>query len=149
MPWDVRFALRIRDHYHWRITLEHSARYEHHNKRTEGGVPIIFWVNISLEVFIIVFINSKMYMFYIFVVLKTTPCSITNRIKCHAKIQTEQLLFFYTMKTFVINNESYSHDEVILCFTYFRIFPIYYSNGYYTNCFANNHLHWWRYKNWL
>ena len=39
MPQDVRLALRIRgDHYHWRITPEDAtARYEHHNKRTEGG----------------------------------------------------------------------------------------------------------------
>ena len=43
MLWDVRLALRIRgDHYHWRITPEDTARYEHHNKRTEGGPPIIF-----------------------------------------------------------------------------------------------------------
>ena len=43
MPQDVRLALRIRgDHYHWRITPEDAARYEHHNKRTEGGPPIIF-----------------------------------------------------------------------------------------------------------
>ena len=34
---DVTLALRIRgDHYHWRITPEDAARYEHH-KRTEGG----------------------------------------------------------------------------------------------------------------
>ena len=40
---DVRLALRIRgDHYHRRITPEDAARYEHHNKRTEGGPPIIF-----------------------------------------------------------------------------------------------------------
>ena len=38
MPWDVRLALRIRgDHYHWRITPEDATRYEHHNRRTEGG----------------------------------------------------------------------------------------------------------------
>ena len=38
MPRDVRLALRIRgDHYHWRITPEDAARYEHHNGRTEGG----------------------------------------------------------------------------------------------------------------
>ena len=43
MQQDVRLALRIRgDHYHWRITPEDAARYEHHNKRTEGGPPIIF-----------------------------------------------------------------------------------------------------------
>ena len=43
MPQDVRLDLRIRgDHYHWRITPEDTARYEHHNKRTEGGPPIVF-----------------------------------------------------------------------------------------------------------
>ena len=32
MPQDVRLALEIRgDHYHWRITPEDAARYEHHN----------------------------------------------------------------------------------------------------------------------
>ena len=46
MPRDVRLALRIRgDHYHWRITPEDAARYECHNRRTEGGPPIIFLVN--------------------------------------------------------------------------------------------------------
>ena len=46
MPQDVRLALRIRgDHYCWRITPEDAARYEHHNRRTEGGPPIIFLVN--------------------------------------------------------------------------------------------------------
>ena len=40
---DVRLALRIRgDHYCWRITPEDAAQYEHHNRRTEGGPPIIF-----------------------------------------------------------------------------------------------------------
>ena len=38
MPRDVRLALGIRgDHYHWRITPEDAARYEHHNRRTERG----------------------------------------------------------------------------------------------------------------
>ena len=39
MPRDIRLALRIQgDHYHWRITLEDTAQYEHHNKRkTDGG----------------------------------------------------------------------------------------------------------------
>ena len=33
MPWDVRLALRIRgDHYHWMITQEDAAQYEHHNR---------------------------------------------------------------------------------------------------------------------
>ena len=40
---DVRLALRIRgNHYHWRITPEDSARYECHNRRTEGGVTYNF-----------------------------------------------------------------------------------------------------------
>ena len=40
---DVRLALRIRgDHYCWRITSKDAARYEHHNKRREGGPPVIF-----------------------------------------------------------------------------------------------------------
>ena len=43
MPRDVRLALRIRgDHYHWRITPEDAARYEHHNRRTEEGVTYNF-----------------------------------------------------------------------------------------------------------
>ena len=48
------------------------------------------------------------------------------------KMQTEQVLLFYVMKTFVMNNESYSHDEVFLLFiiAYLKIFPIYYSNDY-------------------
>ena len=34
---DSRLALGIRgDHYHWRITPEDVARYEYHNRRTEG-----------------------------------------------------------------------------------------------------------------
>ena len=38
MPHDVRLALRIRgDHHCWRITPEDAAKYEHHNRRTEGG----------------------------------------------------------------------------------------------------------------
>ena len=39
MPRDIRLALRIRgDHYHWGITPEDDARYEHHNRRkTDGG----------------------------------------------------------------------------------------------------------------
>ena len=43
MPRDIRLALRIRgDHYHWRITPEDAVQYERHNRRTEGGPPIIF-----------------------------------------------------------------------------------------------------------
>ena len=43
MPRDVRLALGIKgDHYHWRITPEDAARYEHHNKRTEGGATYNF-----------------------------------------------------------------------------------------------------------
>ena len=46
MPQDIRLALRIRgDDHHWRITPEDAARYECHNRRTEGGPPIIFLVN--------------------------------------------------------------------------------------------------------
>ena len=42
MPRDIRLELRIRgDHYHWRITPEDTARYEHHNRRTEEGGPLI------------------------------------------------------------------------------------------------------------
>ena len=43
MPRDIRLGLRIRgNHYHWRITPEDTARYEHHNsRRTEGGGPLI------------------------------------------------------------------------------------------------------------
>ena len=38
MPRDIRLALRIRgDHYHWRITPDDAARYEHHNGRKPGG----------------------------------------------------------------------------------------------------------------
>ena len=38
MPRDIRLGLRIRgDHYHWRITPEDAARYEHHNRRTQEG----------------------------------------------------------------------------------------------------------------
>ena len=43
MPRDIRLALRIRgDHYCWRITPEGAARYEHHNRRTEGGASYNF-----------------------------------------------------------------------------------------------------------
>ena len=43
MPRNVRLALRIRgDHYHWRITPEDAARYEWHNRRTEGGATYNF-----------------------------------------------------------------------------------------------------------
>ena len=42
MPRDIRLTLRIRgDHYHWRISPEDAARYEHHNRRTEEGGPLI------------------------------------------------------------------------------------------------------------
>ena len=38
MPRDIRLALKIRgNHYHWQITPEDAARYEHQNRRTEGG----------------------------------------------------------------------------------------------------------------
>ena len=40
---EVRLALRIRgDHYCWRITPEDAARYEWHNKRTEGRATYNF-----------------------------------------------------------------------------------------------------------
>ena len=42
MPRDIRLALRIRDHYHWRITPEDAAQYETHHKRTEGGATYNF-----------------------------------------------------------------------------------------------------------
>ena len=43
MPRDIRLALRIRgDHYHWRITPEDAARYERHNRRTEGWATYNF-----------------------------------------------------------------------------------------------------------
>ena len=43
MSRDVTLALRIRgDHYHWRITPEDAARYERHNRRTEGGATYNF-----------------------------------------------------------------------------------------------------------
>ena len=44
MPRGTRLALRIRgDHYHWRITPEDAARYEHHNRRTkEEGATYTF-----------------------------------------------------------------------------------------------------------
>ena len=46
MPRYVRLALRIRgDHYHWRITPEDAARYECHNRRTEGGATYNFLVD--------------------------------------------------------------------------------------------------------
>ena len=48
-------------------------------------------------------------------VLKIIPYSIINRIKCHTKTQTKQMLFFSTMKTFVINDKSYSCNKII-CF---------------------------------
>ena len=43
MPRDIRLALRIRgDHFQWRITPEDAARYERHQKRTEGGATYNF-----------------------------------------------------------------------------------------------------------
>ena len=43
MPCDIRLALRIRgDHFHWRITPKDAARYERHQKRTEGGATYNF-----------------------------------------------------------------------------------------------------------
>ena len=43
MPHDIRLALRIQgDQLHWRITSEDAARYERHQKRTEGGATYNF-----------------------------------------------------------------------------------------------------------
>ena len=43
MPCDIRLALRIQgDQSHWRITPEDTARYERHQKRTEGGATYNF-----------------------------------------------------------------------------------------------------------
>ena len=43
MPHDIRLALRIQgDQSCWRITPEDAARYERHQKRTEGGVTYNF-----------------------------------------------------------------------------------------------------------
>ena len=43
MPHDIRLALRIQgDQSHWRITPEDAARYERHQKRTEGGATYNF-----------------------------------------------------------------------------------------------------------
>ena len=43
MPRDIRLALRIwGDQSHWRITPEDAARYERHQKRTEGGATYNF-----------------------------------------------------------------------------------------------------------
>ena len=70
--------------------------------------------------------------------LKTIPCSIENRIKCHTKIHTELvLLFSLPLKTFATvvvviipydNGLFVSKTNNYL----FKVFPIYYSNGYYT-----------------
>ena len=43
MPHDIRLALRIRgDQAQWRITPEDAARYERHQKRTQGGATYNF-----------------------------------------------------------------------------------------------------------
>ena len=43
MPHDIWLALRIRgDQSRWRITPEDAARYERHQKRTEGGATYGF-----------------------------------------------------------------------------------------------------------
>ena len=43
MPRDIRLALRIRgDQARWRITPEDAARYERHQKRTQGGATYNF-----------------------------------------------------------------------------------------------------------
>ena len=43
MPHDIRLALRTRgDQLQWRITPADAARYERHQKRTEGGATYNF-----------------------------------------------------------------------------------------------------------
>ena len=43
MPRDICLALRFQgDQLHWRITPEDAARYERHQKRTEGGATYNF-----------------------------------------------------------------------------------------------------------
>ena len=43
MPCDIQLALRIRgDQSQWRITPMAAARYERHQKRTEGGATYNF-----------------------------------------------------------------------------------------------------------
>ena len=43
MPHDIGLALRIRGgHFQWRITPKDAARYERHQKRTEGGATYNF-----------------------------------------------------------------------------------------------------------
>ena len=43
MPCDISLALRIRgDHSHWQITPKDAARYERHQKRTDGGATYNF-----------------------------------------------------------------------------------------------------------
>ena len=45
MPRDIRLALRIRgDQAQWRITPEDAARYERHQKRTQGGATYNFLI---------------------------------------------------------------------------------------------------------
>ena len=101
MPRDIRLALRIKgDHYHWRITLEDAARYEHQNRRKtdRGGPLIILWINTTLVIYI--FCTLFVCVSYS-ALLKTLLCSIENIIKCHTKIHTETvLLFSLLLKTF-------------------------------------------------
>ena len=43
MPRDIRVALRIQgNHFQWRITPKDAARYERHQKRTQGGTTYNF-----------------------------------------------------------------------------------------------------------
>ena len=42
MPHDIRLALRIWDHFWWRITPKDAAHYKRHQKRTEGGATYNF-----------------------------------------------------------------------------------------------------------
>ena len=98
MPRDIRLALRIRgDYYHWQITPEDTARYKCHDRRKAdgGGPPIISWVDISLVIYIYVYLTSILFVCVLyFALLKTILCSIENRIKCHTKIHTELVLLF-------------------------------------------------------
>ena len=57
----------------------------------------------------------------------------------HQNTDWTSVIVLPVMKTFLMNHETYSHDKVFFSFLqlfYLKIFPIYYSNGYYTHCFA-------------
>ena len=59
-------------------------------------------------------------------ILKIIPHSIVNKIKCHTKIQTELMLSFCIIKTFVISNKTLFYDKVtsFIYTFYFKIFNI-------------------------